>query len=220
MLAIIVSSIEMINSENTLMATPTFDPKQLAQFEAFFETFMATLRNDHQGENAEHHCTAYPLHIVQTERLITGMDPAFASDFCAMDIDTNVYFSPVAAWEAITQLDEHDMVSGTDLEHDEPRMFELLKVLGITRFSEASEDNQWDLIELLDNVAAVTGYQTIWEFDSAHLTSDSAESKRKRLAARHGVDKVRIDVDSGYDSDEFTQIINALLSGLLAPAKA
>lgn len=191
--------------------------QQREHFKEFFGAFLETLRDDHMGEGPKQHMTNYPVYIVQRERLITGIDTQFTDKLCAIDHDGDVYFSPLEAWKTFTEMDELDVISDTTLVDEEPALVEAMENMGIECFSDASDDQKWDLVRAIEGISFVTGYDTLWEFESAHLTSASAEHKKQRLENRRYNSKYRIYIESNHDDDEYKQIVNAILSGLLAP---
>lgn len=202
------------------MTDQALNPKALSQFEGFFEIFLEDLKEANTGKMAQEHCTAYPLFVVKKKHLIIGIDRQYTDLLCGVTEDGHVYTDPKQVFQLLTDTKPEDVFADRKYPELHTEIAEELEALGIQRFSEASTLNQWDILQAHPTFAlTVTGYHESWEFDSAHLTSASAEHKKERLAIRLGSHKVKVDVESGWDSHEHVQLVSALLKGYLAPVK-
>jgi hypothetical protein len=150
--------------------------------------FVKRLKYHVNGEGVNDHCTSNAIFIVQTYRLIGGID---------LDYDPSHYWTDSdheSEWtdeEFAAELAEFVEDGGT---HDD---FDL----------------KLDRLVTQDNVILFQkiGYHESWEYVNAHLTREAAEAFIKRKSHDHR--RLRIYVDSQYWCWEFNAIIEGMISG-------
>jgi hypothetical protein len=166
---------------------------------ATWADFVMRLKYHCEGEGVNEHCTADPLFVVQTKRLITGIDMDYTDQYVVYCDDSN-WFSPQEYWD---DLDDAQRAV-IDAECCEEYNADFLNL---------EEHKQWDYLGALEN-HTVTGYAWEWEYVNAHFTRKAAEAFINRK--KHDYRKMQIFVESQYWSWEFNAIRNAILNGQLA----
>lgn len=163
-----------------------------------YDDFVSRLRHDCVGDGVKDHYTAEALFIVQSKRIVSGIDLDYCDDrivYC----DEDSWISPAEYW------DDLDDDGREDLNIKAENHFGSL-------FCELDEDSQWDVLSDLEN-HTVTGYEERWEYVNSHFTKDAAEAFISRK--KHDHLELRIYVESQYWAWEFNTIKNAILSGQL-----
>lgn len=164
-----------------------------------YDDFVSRLKHDCVGCGVKEHCTADALFIVQTKRIISGIDLDYCDDrvvYC----DGSSWFSPQEYWDDLDE-DGKNGINSISIEQNN------------CEFLDLCENDQWDILSELDE-HTVTGYEERWEYVNSHFTKDAAEAFIERK--KHDHRELRIYVDSQYYAWEFNEIKNAILSGKLA----
>lgn len=162
-----------------------------------FNDFIARLRHHNTGAGTEKHCTADPIFIVESRRLVCGIDHAYGPDYFWTDNDGEARWSEEELAEQIAEARAEGLeIDPFDLQHDD---------------EVTCDDGKRTLYEKI-------GYAEHWEFASAHLTQEAADAFVARKA--HDYRGLRISVDSLYWCPEFKMIVRALLSGRLGLIEA
>tara|TARA_B100001105_G_scaffold249052_1_gene235510 strand:+ start:1830 stop:2447 length:618 start_codon:yes stop_codon:yes gene_type:complete len=173
-------------------------------------------------------CTSHPMFMVQKKRIIWGLDidhgwdveEVYDQDNCVSYEDLRSYFKD------------------QDGEFDEEYLPELLDILtidleepddaeeygGITSCyelwkkyeDEVGLEQDYDVMESLsrEGLEITKGYgKVIWEDVSMFFDREAAETFRDRFGYRHG--EMRVYVKSGWENDQFRDIISAMIDGKL-----
>jgi len=153
-----------------------------------YEDFITRLKFHVDGEGVNDHWTSNAIFIVQSLRLIGGIDLDYDPDHYWTDCDHEAELTDselgleLVEWsEAGDQYDEFDIKSDRFVMRGNEILFEKI------------------------------GYHENWDYVNAHLTREAAEAFIKRKSHDHR--KLRIYVDSQYWCWEFNAIIEGLLSG-------
>lgn len=163
-----------------------------------FDDFVSRLKHDCVGDGVKDHCTAEALFIVQSKRIVSGIDLDYCDDrmvYC----DDNSWLSPQEYWDDLDDEGRENLNS------------QAVKQCGV-EFLELDYHGQWDVLSDLDN-HTVTGYEEKWEYVNSHFTKDAAEAFIARK--KHDHRELRVYVESQYWAWEFNAIKNAILSGQL-----
>ncbi len=153
-----------------------------------YDDFIKRLKFHVKGEGVNDHCTSNAIFIVQSLRLIGGID---------LDYDPNHYWT-----------DSDHEAEWTDEEFT-AELAEFVEEGG----AHDDFDPKYDKMVTRDNITLFQkiGYHESWEYECAHFTREAAEAFIKRKSHDHR--KLRIYVDSQYWCWEFNSIIEGLLSG-------
>lgn len=171
-----------------------------------WETFVQRLRHDCRGEGVNEHCTADAVFVVESRRIIYGIDPAYTDDL-VITCDDCEWFSPQEYW------DDAD-------EELQAKLNEEAQENWCLNFLDMPLRDQYDALDELDN-HTVTGWVERWETVNFHFTKDAAEAFIRRK--KHDYPKgLRVCVEAQTYCWEYNAIKEAIMDGrlILAPAQA
>lgn len=163
-----------------------------------YDDFVSRLKHDCVGNGVKEHCTAEALFIVQSKRIVSGIDLDYSDDrmvYC----DDSSWFSPQEYWDDLDDEGKENLNSQS------------VNHCGC-EFLELDCSDQWDVLSDLDN-HCVTGYEERWEYVNSHFTKAAAEAFIARK--KHDHRELRVYVESQYWAWEFNAIKDAILSGQL-----
>tara|TARA_Y100000588_G_scaffold170332_2_gene184171 strand:+ start:2678 stop:3286 length:609 start_codon:yes stop_codon:yes gene_type:complete len=173
-------------------------------------------------------CTSHPMFMVQKKSIVWGLDPRYSYDVEEVyDSDNMVSYSNLL-----------DYFQDQDEDFDEEYLPKLLDILNID-LSDHEDYEEYGSYEhcssvwekYVDTVGLVSEEEVIerlsqydldlircygkvvWEDVTMFFDRDAAEAFCDTFDYRHG--KMRVDVKSGWDNDQFRDIIAAMIEGKL-----
>ncbi|WP_199406817.1 hypothetical protein [Chromobacterium sp. ATCC 53434] len=99
-----------------------------------FADFIVRLRHDVEGDGVDEHCTANALFVVQTRRIITGIDTDY-TDQWVVCCEDSMWFSPKEYWDGCDE-EEREELNRLASDGEEADIL----------FLELDEDDQWEIL--------------------------------------------------------------------------
>lgn len=179
-----------------------------------FDDLCSRLAKAHSPQETAKHGTAVPVFEVRKVSIIPGFQNKFAEGMCLIDRRGSIIFDPDVAFKEVTGFEPDTLISSDDIKNNEPLLVDCIQHLHKESFSELSETDKWDVldvVEVLQKTHGVTGYCERVEVVSVHMTPEAAEVAMARTHLEKG-EKAYTFVGSKWNEPEYVALISALTS--------
>ena len=170
-------------------------------------------------------CTSHPMFMVQKKSVVWGLDSDYCYDieeihdgcncvsyktlleyFQDQDEDFDEEYLPKLREFLSIDLEDEDWVEYVDLTSCSALWERYEGNIGL--------ESEEDVIDTLSDLELTKGYgKVVWEDISMFFDRDAAETFRDKFGYRHG--EMRVYVKSGWENDQFRDIIAAMIEGKL-----